>query len=136
MARSFLAPLRYRFKHPDDVALYGDDWYVYSEPEISGMPGRELAAFEAEMGMPVLDMMNGIRASDSMADLAASWLGIKLDPARGEKCPPFLEFDVHTMLIDWERVPKDGGKAPSPPSEPARTASVALPILSAVEQPG
>jgi hypothetical protein len=136
MARSFLAPLRYRFTHPDDVERYGEDWYVYSEHLITHMPGRRLAEIEAELGMPIIDMMNGVRASDSMADLAAAWLGVKMDADRSEKCPPFLEFDAYTMLIDWERVPEDEGKALSPPSAPKRTRTVALPILSAVEQPG
>lgn len=136
MARSFLAPLRYRFTHPDDIATYGEDWYIYSEPVITNLPGRRLAELEAEIGMSSIDMMNGVRASEAMADLAASWLGIKLDADRGEKCPEFSKFDVHTLLIEWERVPQDQGKAPYRQSAPARTTTVALPILSAVEQPG
>jgi hypothetical protein len=134
MPRAYLAPLRFRFTHPDDIAIYGEDWYLYSEPMITSMPARDLAALETELDMPLVDVMNGVRESTSMGDLGAAWIGIKLDPDRGEKCPPFADFNVHTMLMDWERAPE--GKAPSPPSMAAPTPTAALPSLPAVEQPG
>lgn len=134
MPRSYLAPLRFRFTHPDDTAAYGEDWYIYSEPVITSMSARELAAIESEIGMPLVDLMNGVRESTAIGDLGAAWLGIKLDAERGEKCPPFADFNVHTMLMDWERAPE--GKAPSPISPPDRTPTAVLPTLPAVAQPG
>lgn len=140
MPRAYLKPLRFRFTHPEDVSLFSDGWYVYNEQRISEMPARVLADLESELNMPLIDVMNGVRDSTVMGDLGASWLGVKLDmDERGEKCPPFADFNVHTMLMDWEAAPESEGKdeAPaSPSSDSMPTPTAALPTLPAVVQPG
>jgi hypothetical protein len=104
MSRNFLKPLRFRFEHPDDVAIYGDGWHVYDEPAIADLPGRELIALETQVGTPMPVVMEGVRVSSSFGDLAATWVSLKMEDH--PKCPPFAEFNVHTMLTDWEAVPE------------------------------
>jgi hypothetical protein len=119
MARNFLKPLRFRFEHPDDVAIYGDSWHVYDEAAIADLPGRQLIALETQIGTPIATVMEGVRVSSSFGDLAATWVALKM--ADHPKCPPFAEFNVHTMLTDWEAAPEDeveAGKDSDDPTSP------------------
>ena len=132
MPKTFMKPLRIRFTHPDDVEKYGTDWYVYDEHRIADLPGRELAALESEMGgRPMPDIINAFREGLAMGDLWAFWLALKMTSP--DICPPFDEFDVHTMLAETEAVPddelgKDSPAQESPPTRPSPSLTVvALP---------
>lgn len=132
MPKTFMKPLRIRFTHPDDIEKYGAGWYVYDEHRIADLPGRELAALESELGghaMP--DILNAFREGQAMGDLWAFWLALKMTSP--DACPPFNEFDVHTMLADTEAVPDDelGKDSPAPVSPDTQSSQnltvVALP---------
>ena len=119
MSRNFLKPLRFRFEHPDDIAIYGDEWHLYDEAAIADLPGRELVALETELAVPMPTVMEGMRMSSAFGDLAGAWVGLKMGDH--PKCPPFAEFNVHTMLTDWEAAPEvevEAGKDSPAPTSP------------------
>lgn len=134
MARDWLR-LEFTFTHSEDVARYGSDPYLYDERELVSMPALDLAAIEAETGMTIKDMINGLRESVTLADRAAVWWAM----TRVREMPPLSEFNVRTMLIEWEKAPADesGKEAPAPPdwepltSEPSTV--VSLPTLPRAE---
>jgi len=117
---SLLRPLRFRFTHAADIQEYGDDWHVYNEAEWTALPARELMRYEIEIGIPLVDVMDGVRKSSAFGDLAASWLALKLEGSALR----FSDYNPHVMMIEWERVPQDEtepedvseGKAPAPES--------------------
>jgi hypothetical protein len=101
-------PLEFCFTDPDDVARYGDRWFTYSEPDLIRRSARELIELEAELGMPLVDVMNGARMRSVLGNLAAAWLGVRdFDP---KLAGPFDEFTPLVMLINW-RAKADEGKA-------------------------
>lgn len=117
-----LRPIRFRFNDPADVERYGDRWFVYSEAQIVRLPARKLIELELELGMTLLDAMNGSRESTVLGDLAAAWLAVHLeDPALAGK---FNDFSPLIMLTTWEAATaEDLGKAPAtlpPPEKPRR----------------
>lgn len=131
MARTFLKPLQFRFEHPDDVKLYGDDWFVYSEYAIVELPARRLAELEAEMGLSVVAVFNGLRENTAMGDLCSAWLAIRLSSRSSLLPDKFEDFNPYTMQMEWEAAPEGKDSAPAPAPSP----SVSLPILPAVESP-
>lgn len=102
---SLLKPMRLRFTHPDDVAAYGDRWLVYDEAAWTMLPARTLMKLEIEIGIPLVDVMTGVRQSSTFGDMAAAWLAMELDPQY--VAPPFSEFNPIVMMIEWDRVPVD-----------------------------
>ena len=143
-ASKALAPLEFQFTDPADVALYGDRWSRYAEADLIRTPARELVALEAELGMPIVDVMNGTRMSSTMGDLAGAWIGVRnYDP---KLAGSFDDFNPMTLAISWRAEKVDEGKdegtaTPAPPADGSPstgpspreisdpTDSVALPIL-------
>jgi hypothetical protein len=148
-ASKLLDPVDFRFTDPRDVERYGDRWYRYAEGDLARLPAQTLIGLEAELGMPIVDVMNGMRMSSVLGDTAAAWIGVRdVDP---KLAGPFSEFNPITMLIDWR--PASEGKAegttaqeelpglPPPPADGSRpldrsspptsgpTDTVALPTL-------
>jgi hypothetical protein len=112
-----LGPLEFRFLDPEDQAQFGDRWYRYSEADLIRMRARDLMALEAEMNTPVLGVMNGVRNSTTLGDLAAAWLGVRaVDPALAG---PFAEFNPLSLAIDWRssQDPRDVAPAPVEPGK-------------------
>jgi hypothetical protein len=140
-----------RFTDPQDAGKYGDGWFRYSETEIMAMRARELIQIEAEIGAPLVTVMNGFRAMTTLGETAAAWIAVRqVDPARAGE---FDQFDPVTLHIEWRKAegkaePADAGSpataeasgsASSPASNgspngiSARTESIALPIFPAAE---
>jgi len=109
--------MRFRFTDPDDVATYGDRWWIYDESVWTRLPARTLMQFERQIGTPLVDMMTGFRADTAFGDMGAAWLAMKLADA---KVPVFGDFNPRVMTLEWERVPdeeQEPGKE-EPPMEP------------------
>lgn len=145
-----LAPVEFRFTEPEDVAAYGDQWYRYAEADLIRTPARQLIELEAELQMPLVDVMNGMRMHTALGDLAAAWLGVRaVDP---KLAGPFDDFNPMALAITWRPSqaegkepaapaaqdtppPPDAGSQPETPSEPVTsetTDSVVLPVSPAV----
>lgn len=116
-----LNPVEFQFTDPEDVAKYGDRWYRYSEAELIRRPARELVKLEAELGMPLVDAMNGMRMSSVLGDLASTWIGVRDYDVK--LAGPFDEWSPLTFLVTW-RPAVDEGKA-----EPAETETDTPPPL-------
>lgn len=129
-AEDAMGPVECRFTDPQDVDKYGDNWYRYSEEDLIRKPARELIVLERQLGMPIADVMNGMRMSTVLGDTAAAWLAVRAVDA--ERAGEFREFNPLTMLILWRdaEVAVDEGKdqadgqdrpnspeSPLPPSE-------------------
>lgn len=114
-ASQVMGPVEFQFTDPDDVAKYGDRWYRYSEAELIRRPARVLVQLEAELGMPLVDAMNGMRMSSVLGDLACSWIGVRdYDP---KLAGAFDEWSPLTFLITWRKPAVEEGKAEQPESE-------------------
>lgn len=141
-ARQALAPVEFRFTDPRDVEKYGDRWYRYAEADLIRLPARELITLEGMLGMPIVDVMNGMRMATVLGDTASAWLGVRqTDPSLAGT---FDEFDPITLLIQWRKWRDEGkGEAttevaetptesatPEPPADnsplPGRSQSVTL----------
>jgi hypothetical protein len=106
-----LGPVEFRFTQPEDIALYGDRWYRYAEADLIRTPARELVALEAALGMPLPDVMNGMRMSTVLGDLAAAWIGVRAyDP---KLAGPFNDFNPMALSLTWRAEKVDEGKDPS-----------------------
>jgi len=131
--RAFLAPLRCKFEHPDDVKLYGDDWYVYDEYQIVNLPVRRLIELESAMGTTMVDVFNGMRLSSALGDLCSAWLAVKLSEHPDVLPKDFSDFSPYTMQMTWEAAPE--GKAHSSDPVPEPPPAISLPTLPVVESP-
>jgi hypothetical protein len=137
-----LPPTWFRFTDEEDQGKYGTRWYVYDESTIMRKRGRDLVALETDLGMPLVNAMNGFRGSTSLGDLAVTWIGIYLvDPARAGD---FNEYNPLTTMIEWTPVnPEPEGKdqtpAPESDSSPSsntileKTDTVVLPVSPLAE---
>lgn len=108
-------PVEFRFTYSEDIELYGDGWYLYSEVDLIRLPARELIELEGQLGMPLPDVMNGMRLSTVLGDTAASWLGVRA--ARADLAGPFDEFNPRTMLITWRKATPGKDQEPMAPEE-------------------
>lgn len=119
-ASEALPAVEFQFTDPDDVAKYGDGWYRFSERDLIRRRARDLIQLEAELGMPIIDAMNGGRASTALGDLACTWIGVRdVDP---KLAGPFDEYNPLVMQVAWRRA-VDEGKAEDR-TEPAETETV------------
>jgi len=128
-----LGPVEFRFTEPEDVAVYGDRWYRYSEADLIRTPARELVALEAALGMPIPDVMNGMRMSTVLGDLAAAWIGVRAyDPLLAG---PFNEFNPMALSLTWRPEKVDEGKdqgedTPQPPADGSPQPDLSRPEIS------
>src|SRR5687767_4881665 len=98
-ASQALGPVKFRFTDPEDIKLYGERWYTFDESELIRMRARDLITLEQEMGMPVVDVMNGARMHSTLGDLGAAWIGVRAaDP---KVAGPFEDFNPLTLAITW-----------------------------------
>jgi len=105
-ARTALDPVEFQFTDPDDVTRYGDRWYRYSERDLIRLPARSLIQLEDELGMPIVDVMNGMRLSTILGDTAAAWLGVRAeDPGLAGT---FDAFNPITLMINWRKAVDQG----------------------------
>jgi hypothetical protein len=117
-ASKALGPVEFQFTDPEDVAVYGDRWYRFDESEIIRMRARDLIQLELDLGMPVVNIMNGARMHSTLGDLGAAWLGVRAyDP---KLAGPFEEFNPLTLAITWREADEvDEGKASEPEDDSA-----------------
>ena len=96
-----LPPSRFRFKVEDDVAAYGDDWRIWDEEAIFALPGRELIALEAALGMPLPAVVDSFHARETLGLMAAMWIALHLDghPVKWD------DFDPIAWETTWEKIP-------------------------------
>lgn len=106
--------MEFRFTDPDDIARYGSGWLIYDESHWLRLRARDLIDLEAKMGMSLASLMNGFRASSTLGDTAAAWLGVyqKSPKLAGE----FDEFNPLTNLIEW-RIQEKALAAPAATTE-------------------
>ena len=104
---SLLKPLQFRFTDPQDIADYGDRWWTYDESAIIGHRARALMLLEQEIGVPIANVMDGVRASSVFGDMAGTWIALKLDPEFGDKAPDFEDYDPIVMAIKWRPLPTE-----------------------------
>jgi hypothetical protein len=103
-----LDPLEFRFTDPEDVQRYGDRWYVYDESHYLRLRARDLIELETAMDLRMVLVMNELRASSTIGDTAAAWLGVRqVDAGLAGK---FDDFNPVTNMIEWR--PAEG-KAPA-----------------------
>ena len=110
MKRSDLLPdMEVQFTEPEDVALYGDQWFTYSELDLATLPARRQIELEQLLDSPLAAVMDGVRQSSTFGDLAGAWLAIHLagDPT------PWEKFNPKIFLAEWRVKPQ--GKAPEVP---------------------
>lgn len=115
-----LAPFRFRFTDPTDVAAYGDGWWTWDESEITGLRGREIIALETAVDMPLVAIIQGMHNDATLATMAAMWIALH----RGGHAVNWEQFDPIVLAVDWERVPAaplDSGEAPAPDSDSSTT---------------
>jgi hypothetical protein len=101
--RQLLVPYRFRFTDDADIKLYGDEWFVYHEAEIVRLPSRTLVAYEMATGLPLPDIMNGIRANSVLGNLAASWVALRL----AGKDVAWADYSPLITFTVWEEVPEE-----------------------------
>lgn len=122
---AFIKPLRFRFTAAEDVALYGDRWWVYDESAWAELPARRLMALEQAIGAPLVEVMAGVRASSAFGDMAAAWLAMTLDPET--LVGAYATFNPHTMLMEWDSVPEGEPAVEAPKAE-------TLPAMESVDR--
>jgi hypothetical protein len=131
---SLLKAVRFRFTDSTDVETYGSDWYVYNELGIINRPAREVMALEQEMGISVARAFTSFRLTETIGELAACWLALRL----AGKSFSFQEFNPIVHLVEWEEIPEEEqGKGIASPeaSSTLPTEPVSLPSLPSTESP-
>lgn len=110
-----LKPWRVRFTDPDDVAKYGDRWWLYDESAIMRLPVDELRAIEAQIyPVRLKHAMLDSREDGITGDLVAVWVSMRMAADPDHPAPAFAEFTPRIMLAEWQRVP-DGEVDPGAP---------------------
>ncbi len=115
-AWSIWEPMEFQFTEPEDVKAYGDRWYSYSEPALIRRPARELLQLEAHLGLPLVDVMNGMRVSATIGTLAAAWIGVRDFDVK--LAGDFDDFNPLTLTITWRLAVVDEGKDESTDTPP------------------
>jgi hypothetical protein len=129
-----LDPLNFRFTDPEDVKKYGDRWYTYDEASILRLRARDLIDLEGEIGTPMVAVMNGMRASTTLGDTAAAWLGVRAMST--DLAGPFDDFNPITNLIEWQDA-SEGKEVAPVATEPAPDTAIptAGPYVSTTSAP-
>jgi hypothetical protein len=116
--KALLAPLQVRFTEPADVEQYGDGWFTYDELALVTTPARDLMRLEAELGVPLVDVMRGVRESSVLGDTAAAWVALRQSGAD----IAFEGFSPAIMLAEWRKAPE-----PAADEDPKDHGAVYLP---------
>lgn len=120
-----LKPLRVRLTDPDDVARYGDRWWVYDEAAIMRLGADELIAIEREIYPTKLRAaMDDSRENGILGDLIAVWVAIRMAADPNWPAPKFADFKPLILLAEWQLVP-DGEVDPGAPLDEGPSSSPA-----------
>jgi hypothetical protein len=112
-----LRVLRFRFTEEQDVAAYGDSWWVWDEKELARLRGRELIALEELIDMPLFEVRRLMRIGSTLGTMAAMW--VALHRAGHPGLGTWADFNPAASLTTWEAVPEVplvSGEAPAPGS--------------------
>lgn len=111
-----LPPMRFRFTDPDDIAAYGDRWWVWDEVAVTRLRGRELIAIEDTLDLAIPVLIRLLHTSEStLAHMAAMWIAVHRD---GHPVA-WADFNPIALAAEWEEVPApplESGEAPAPDS--------------------
>lgn len=116
-----MAALRFRFTDEQDIAQYGDRWWVWDEASLTRLRGRDLIALEDELDMPLLRLRQLRQMGSTLGAMAAMWVAMH---RAGTKVGPWADFNPLVNLVVWEVVPEvplesGGDPAPAPDSSTA-----------------
>lgn len=112
--------LRFRFTAEQDIAQYGDGWWVWDEAELTRLPGRDLAALEEAVDMPLWRLRNELHKGATMATMAAMWIAMH----RAGHPVGWEQFNPAVLLATWEVVPAaplESGEDPAPAADSSTT---------------
>lgn len=130
---NMLNPVQLRFRDDADIALYGEDWYLYDESAIVRLPAHRLVELEQTSGYPVRTMMAELRRHSVLGDLLVAWTAVWL--VKPELAGDFDAFTPLTFAIEWRAAKMDDlGKddVSSPDTSPTDpTPTVALVTMPA-----
>lgn len=111
--------LQFTFTDPDDVAAYGAGPWVWDEPALARLRGREQIDLEELVDMPLIKVMRGLREEKTLHQMAAMWLTLH----RAGQTVAWADFNPITLAVEWgvaPEVPLDSGAAtPDSSSEPS-----------------
>lgn len=113
--------LQFRFTDEQDVAAYGDGWWVWDEADLARIRGRELIALEEEIDIPLYRVMRDLRTGSTLAGMAAIWIAMK---RAGGPAGAWADFNPAVSLVTWEAAPEAplaSGEAPAPDSDSSTT---------------
>lgn len=94
---------RFRFTDPEDVAAYGDGWWVWDWEDLARIRGRELIELEEQIDMPLVVVRRDMPTGSTMATMAAMWIAIG---RAGGPAGAWDSFNPAVNLATWERVPE------------------------------
>lgn len=119
-----LPPMRFRFTDPDDVAAYGDRWWVWDEAAALRLRGRDLIAVEEQTGVPLRAAIRLSREDAAIGNLVVMWTALHL----GGSTVKWADFDPIPYATDWERVPEEPAPGPfdsgeAPLTEPSASST-------------
>lgn len=95
--------LRFRFGDDTDVGQFGDGWFEWDEPALAQLRMREQIALEEVVGMPLLDIIGGLRKSGILATAAAMWIALH----RAGRKVAWDDFNPVVLAAEWEGAPAD-----------------------------
>lgn len=110
------APRRWRFTDVDDIAAYGDRWWIWNPAAVSRLPARQLIEIEEAIGIPWLAVLEQQQGRTTLGALAALWISMH----QAGTTVAWDEFSPLVFTTEWEEVPAepplDSGAAPTPDS--------------------
>lgn len=117
---------QFRFTDEQDVAAYGDGWFVWDEDDLARIRGRELVALEEQVDMPLFQIRRYLKAvgtgsSNTLATMAAIWIAMQRS---GTDPGAWADFNPAVSLTTWELVatpPLASGEDPAPDSGSSTT---------------
>jgi hypothetical protein len=95
--------LRFRFTDEQDVAAYGEGWWVWDRDALTRLPGRDLIAIEDEIDRPFREIQRLQLIGSTLGMMAAMWIALR---QAGFSVGAWADFNpvVHTAV--WEAAPE------------------------------
>jgi hypothetical protein len=113
--------LRFRFLDEQDIAQFGDRWWVWDKDEFSGVRGRELVALEELVDMPMWQIRRDMATGSTLATMAAMFIAMH---RAGTPTGAWDDFNPMVNHTAWEVAPEAplaSGGDPAPDSGSSTT---------------